>query len=1666
MAAGLGAVAFELERLVAASAAGASDLQVTFEGASEGGAAADAAAAADRVLGGGGGGGSSEQLLAKYMVLGSVGVAAGAACGDDPCTAGGAGRPLNHGACYVLPPGTAPDTLEPLFDATAAAAGGGGVAVRALVVAAAAQQSSLAADASSSLGRAPGTMSDFVRGKAGQQPFRPGGLAAAAAAPSAATSAAQAAEADEARARVARGECVARLAAGVAARAAGERAALPDAAELQLLQRAAPGAAGGAAQQLTLAELSAALAAAGGAAEDDGGAASDDEADAERARAAERAVATATAAAAAAAAAAEAGDGDGDDGAAEAVAAVMAAQQLEEEEAAAEEQAAAASSRLATRQQAHSSLASMLAADSDDDEGLLSSSSSSESSESSEEDDSESEGGEGDSDGGQAGAAAEVSAVAPPVPPSDLVPAAPSAADEEALDAVLERRSLHLPAGLLSADGEAEFADGGDDDDDDGGGGAGGIGDQGGLLRGVGGVQAAALTREARARREAAARSAGDIGACEYARAPADVSGSKFASMVPVMAQEYPFELDTFQKQAVVHLERGECVFVAAHTSAGKTVVAEYAVALAAQHLTRCIYTSPIKALSNQKYRDFKKKFGDVGLITGDVALNPDASCLIMTTEILRSMLYRGADLVRDIEWVVFDEVHYVNDSERGVVWEEVIIMLPEHVGMIFLSATTPNTVEFSNWIGRTKRKPVHVIQTSHRPTPLQHFVYNEGVMTRIMDARGTFLREGYKKAKGRERAAEKEEGGGGKGGGKGGGRGKGGGKGGGSNAKAEKQQWVKLIKQLTAEELLPVIVFSFSKKRCAECADHISALDLITPAQRSEVHVFVEYARGRLKGSDRDLPQVLALKELLSRGIGVHHGGLLPIMKEVVEMLFGRGLVKVLFATETFAMGVNMPARTVVFNGVRKHDGRGFRSLEPGEYTQMAGRAGRRGLDPVGNVILACWPGKHSGMPEEHDLHRLLKGQSTKLESQFYLSYSMILNLLRQEDMTVEEMLKRSFSEFRTQQALDAKRGDSGSGGGSGGGSGASGGASGGGDGAAAASGGGGSSDASNGAGGRDLRELLSAYERQLVRLDASAADVCTLGCCNGEDGGGGIGEYVELCAEAASLRAELSWHALSGRQGLAALAPGRAVLVSVAALRAGWKVRGRALKRRAAAAAAADKRRREGEKRQRQRVKAGLAGVAGEGEGGGASTAQRAADAANAAAAAALAAAAQPHSLATALGIVLRTGSAGADGEGKEATVLVLLPPDCEHAACASAASLGAAAASAAAAGEGAAAGAPTALGAPGSSIGDAGVCAVSGTGWLEPGSHGRIGGRAFSVERVGAADIGALLQAKSKGFDGAELLGDHGGDDGGGFGGGFGGKGSKGGGGGSSWDAQPLRQRQHSSGSAVAAADSAAASHAATLAAPLTAALQHLSRLAEEHPLADADSGAPTFGGGASEGTWCGGPPALSAAADLKVTDLEFAEAAARLGGLLAAAAASRCHGCPRLGASAAAAQRRRRLRRRVDALRFVLSNENLALFPDYKQRVAVLAILGYIEIETAGAKAGGGAAARQLGGDAEAAAAAAAAAAVTPAAVVQLKGRVACEINTCESLVLTELIFDGALSRLEPEEAVALLSAVVFQVCCPYTLLRLLLHSTHPPPALVPPLPLRRRKTKTG
>ncbi|KAH9065893.1 antiviral helicase [Lactarius vividus] len=525
-----------------------------------------------------------------------------------------------------------------------------------------------------------------------------------------------------------------------------------------------------------------------------------------------------------------------------------------------------------------------------------------------------------------------------------------------------------------------------------------------------------------------------------------------FHTLIPNLARQYPFELDTFQKEAVYHLELGDSVFVAAHTSAGKTVVAEYAIALAEKHMTRAIYTSPIKALSNQKFRDFKQTFSSnsVGILTGDVQINPEANCLIMTTEILRSMLYKGADLIRDVEFVIFDEVHYVNDSERGVVWEEVIIMLPDHINIILLSATVPNAQEFAEWVGRTKKKDIYVIYTSKRPVPLEHYLYAGRDTHKIVDASGRFLPQGYKDAgealkrkqdKEREaaglpplqrlgaRAAAPQRGQRGGPPGRGGHRGspakapvvhRGGGP---SRSPHQVDQglYIHLVGLLRKQTLLPVVVFTFSKKKCEQNAGTLTNVDLSSAAERSEIHITIEKAVTRLKGSDKKLPQIGRMRDLLSRGIGVHHGGLLPLVKEVVEILFARGLVKVLFATETFAMGVNMPAKSVVFSGIRKHDGRSFREILPGEYTQMAGRAGRRGLDLTGTVLIIAG----DELPEQSALKNMITGRAGKLASQFRLTYNMILNLLRVETLKVEEMIKRSFSENASQQMLPDQQKD-----------------------------------------------------------------------------------------------------------------------------------------------------------------------------------------------------------------------------------------------------------------------------------------------------------------------------------------------------------------------------------------------------------------------------------------------------------------------------------------------------------------------------------------------------------------------------------------------------------------------------------------------------------------
>ena len=389
--------------------------------------------------------------------------------------------------------------------------------------------------------------------------------------------------------------------------------------------------------------------------------------------------------------------------------------------------------------------------------------------------------------------------------------------------------------------------------------------------------------------------------------------------------------------------------------------------------------------------------------------------------------------------------------------------MLPPGVTLILLSATAPNVQEFASWLARTRQHNVFVVSTARRPVPLEHYLYIPGKQNaksgggapganltalekvglfRIYDAKSQWHSVGHKRAVlyaqgklGEEESTRRNDAGSDRGKGRQGGqraRGRatsgrqqhqtnpGRGTSGGKNR--EQTQWRELVHVLKGQELLPVAIFTFSKKKCDDICDSLGGLNLNDNSERYQVQSFVKRALACLRGSDRELPQVLRLEECLSRGLGVHHAGILPIMKEVVEMLFCRGLVKVLFCTETFAMGVNAPTKCVVFSGLRKHDGQNFRLLLPGEYTQMAGRAGRRGLDSVGTVISFCPPGKGfldgPEVPSESDMRNLLTGLATKLESKFHLRYNMILNLLRIEDLKVDDMLKRSFAEFHSQKS------------------------------------------------------------------------------------------------------------------------------------------------------------------------------------------------------------------------------------------------------------------------------------------------------------------------------------------------------------------------------------------------------------------------------------------------------------------------------------------------------------------------------------------------------------------------------------------------------------------------------------------------------------------------
>ncbi|CAN4108204.1 unnamed protein product [Withania somnifera] len=473
------------------------------------------------------------------------------------------------------------------------------------------------------------------------------------------------------------------------------------------------------------------------------------------------------------------------------------------------------------------------------------------------------------------------------------------------------------------------------------------------------------------------------------------------------LAKEFPFTLDPFQSEAINCLNNGESVMVSAHTSAGKTVVALYAIAMSLKNNQRVVYTSPIKALSNQKYREFKEEFSDVGLMTGDVTIDPNASCLVMTTEIWRSMQYKGSDVTSEVAWVIFDEVHYMRDRERGVVWEESIVMAPKNSHFVFLSATVPNAKEFADWVAKVHQQPCHIVYTDYRPTPLQHYIFPSGGdgLYLVVDDKGKFREDSFQKALNALVPANE------------------------GDKKREIGKWqkglvvgksgedsdiFKMVKMIIQRQYDPLICFSFSKRECEFLAMQMAKMDLNNDDEKVNIETIFWSAMDMLSDDDKKLPQVTNMLPLLKRGIGVHHSGLLPILKEVIEILFQEGFIKCLFATETFSIGLNMPAKTVVFTNVRKFDGDKFRWISSGEYIQMSGRAGRRGIDERGICILMV-----DEKLEPSTAKFMLKGSADALNSAFHLSYNTLLNQIRSEGGHPENLLRNSFYQFQADRAL-----------------------------------------------------------------------------------------------------------------------------------------------------------------------------------------------------------------------------------------------------------------------------------------------------------------------------------------------------------------------------------------------------------------------------------------------------------------------------------------------------------------------------------------------------------------------------------------------------------------------------------------------------------------------
>jgi ATP-dependent RNA helicase HelY len=487
---------------------------------------------------------------------------------------------------------------------------------------------------------------------------------------------------------------------------------------------------------------------------------------------------------------------------------------------------------------------------------------------------------------------------------------------------------------------------------------------------------------------------------------------------------QYPFELDEFQVIACQALQEGRGVLVAAPTGSGKTVVGEFAVHLALQAGRKAFYTTPIKALSNQKYADLVRIHGAdaVGLLTGDTSVNADAPVVVMTTEVLRNMLYADSAALTGLAYVVMDEVHYLADRFRGAVWEEVIIHLPDDVLLVSLSATVSNAEEFGAWLD-TVRGNTEVVVSEHRPVPLwQHVMAGRTLYDLFTD--GDVNPELLQFARDANRRERQIRGAGGRNGGTTAARGTSsrgtyarGGQSGQRTRPAATPSRAEVIGTLDNAGLLPVITFIFSRAGCdaavAQCLH--SGLRLTTPEERDEIRRTVEARCTEIPDEDLAVLGYWEWAEALGRGLAAHHAGMLPAFKEVVEDLFTRGLVKAVFATETLALGINMPARSVVLEKLVKWNGETHADVTPGEYTQLTGRAGRRGIDIEGHAVVIYHPGLD---PEA--VGGLASTRTFPLRSSFRPTYNMAVNLVDQVGRSrAREILETSFAQFQADRAV-----------------------------------------------------------------------------------------------------------------------------------------------------------------------------------------------------------------------------------------------------------------------------------------------------------------------------------------------------------------------------------------------------------------------------------------------------------------------------------------------------------------------------------------------------------------------------------------------------------------------------------------------------------------------